>query len=237
MPLQNKLLKILRGKVLLAFQLFWQKEVKVDINQSFKNRVKEIVISGAKSYQDYFIDYDYLLCSDAFNTNKYYIISGEEDNFKHLTGVIFESGSPKDFFEKSLGGTLEEDDFEIKKDDLDTNTKGSIRRKISVLENAMHIFDSTTFVEEDFEKNNIKCSFATENGSSTIGFTPTGVITRPKTLLKGNQLDTNKSKELELVLRKKRGEKLFTDIIIGNKDVLNKYKQNISELVIDELLK
>ena len=69
MPLQNKLLKILRGKVLLAFQLFWQKEVKVDTNQSFKNKVKEVVISGAKSYQDYFIDYDYLLCSDIFNTN------------------------------------------------------------------------------------------------------------------------------------------------------------------------
>ena len=203
----------------------------------FKTRVKETVVKAAKEYQDYFLDYDYLLCSDAFSKNTYYIIRGDKGNFKHLTGVVLDNDSPQNFFKKSLEGTSTEDDFEISKNELDKNTKGSIRRKISVIVDAMHIFDRTTFVEEDFEKNDIKCSFATENGSSTIGFTPTGIITRPKTLLKGNQLDTNKSKELELVLRKKRGEKLFTDIVIGSKDILNKYKQNISKLVIDELLK
>lgn len=204
---------------------------------NFKTRVKETVIKAAKEYKDYFLDYDYLLCSEAFSKNDYYIIRGDKTNFKHLTGVVLDRDCPKIFFKKSLDRTLNEDDFKISKDEFDRNTKGSIRRKISVIEDAMHIFSNTTSVEEDFEKNNIKCSFATENGSSTIGFTSTGIITRPKTLLKGNQLDPNKSKELELVLRKKRGEKLFTDIIIGNKDILNKYKQNISELVIDELLK
>ncbi len=205
--------------------------------QDFKTRVKETVIKAAKEYQDYFLDYDYLLCSDAFINNDYYIISGTKTNFKHLTGVVVENDSPEIFFEKSLNGTLKETDFEIKKDENDKNTKGTVRRKILVLEDAMQIFNKTTFVEEDFEKNNIKCSFATENGSSTIGFTPTGIITRPKTLLRGNQLNTNKSQELELVLRKKREEELFTDIIIGNKDILNKYKQKISELVTDKLLK
>ena len=205
--------------------------------QDFKTRVKETVIKAAKEYQDYFLDYDYLLCSDAFINNDYYIISGTKTNFKHLTGVVVENDSPEIFFEKSLNGTLKETDFEIKKDENDKNTKGTVRRKILVLEDAMQIFNKTTFVEEDFEKNNIKCSFATENGSSTIGFTPTGIITRPKTLLRGNQLNTNKSQELELVLRKKREEELFTDIIIGNKDISNKYKQKISELVTDKLLK
>lgn len=203
----------------------------------FKTRVKETVVKAAIEYQNYFLNYDYLLCSDAFSKNTYYIIRGEETNFKHLTGVVLDNDSPKNFFQKSLTATLTEDDFKISKSESDKSTKGTIRRKISVIEEAMHIFDSTTFVEEDFEKNNIKCSFATENSSSTIGFTRTGIITRPKTLLKGNQLNVNKSKELELVLRKKRGEKLFTDIVIGNEDILNKYKQNIYELVIDDLLK
>ena len=203
----------------------------------FKTRVKETVVKAAKEYQNYFLNYDYLLCSDAFLKNTYYIIRGEETNFKHLTGVVLDNDSPKNFFQKSLTATLTEDDFKISKSESDKSTKGTIRRKISVIEEAMHIFDSRTFVEEDFEKNNIKCSFATANGSSAIGFTRTGIITRPKTLLKGKQLNANKSKELELVLRKKRGEKLFTDIIIGNKDILNKYKQNIYELVIDDLLK
>ncbi|MGN0525988.1 MAG: PBECR4 domain-containing protein [Acutalibacteraceae bacterium] len=183
-------------------------------NKSFKTRVKETIVKAAKEYQNYFIDYDYLLCSDAFLKNNYYIISGDKTNFKHLTGVIDDNDTPTDFFEKSLDGTLHEDDFEIARNEFDKNTKGSIRRKIIVIEDAMRIFNTTTFVEEDFVKNNIKCSFATENGSSTIGFIPTGVTTRPKTLLKGKQLDPNKSKELELVLRKKRNEKLFTDIVI-----------------------
>jgi len=209
----------------------------MDTKPSFKSRVKDTVISGAKVYQEYFMDYDYLLCSDAFKINKYYIIRGEEDSFKHLTGVIFESDTPQNFFKKSLNGTLQEDDFEIKKNEHDTNTKGTIRRKIKVLEDAMHIFDKTTFVEEDFEKNNIKCSLATENGCSTIGFTPTGIITRPKTLLKGNQLDKSKSKELELVLRKKRKDDFFSEIIIGDKNKLDKFKESISDLVDDSLLK
>ena len=146
----------------------------------FKARVKETVVKAAQEYQDYFLDYDYLLCSEAFSKHDYYIIRGNETNFKHLTGVVVDNNSPKSFFEKSLNGTLTENDFEIRKNEQDTFTKGSVRRKISVIQDAMQIFNATTYVEEDFEKNNIKCSFATENGSSTIGFTPTGVITRLK---------------------------------------------------------
>lgn len=200
-------------------------------NQTFKTRVKDTIIRGAKEYQHYFVEYDYLLCSEAFIKNQYYIIKGTEGNYKHLTGVLITSGSPEDFFEKSLSAVLSEDDFEIAKNEEDKSTKGTIRRKISVLEDAMRIFQKTTFVEEDFEKNNIKCSFATQDGFSTIGFTPTGKITRPKTLLKGNQLDLSKAKRLELVLRKKRTDKIYSEIIIGEKETLNKFKDSISALV------
>lgn len=205
--------------------------------QGFKKRVKEVVIKAAQEYKNYFLNYDYLICSDAFLKQDYYIIKGNETNFKHLTGVVADSDTPKSFFEKSLNGTLTENDFEIRKNEQDTFTKGSVRRKISVIQDAMQIFKVTTYVEEDFQKNNILCSFATENGSSTLGFTLTGIVTRPLTLLKGNQLDINKSKEIELVLRRKRGEKLFADIIVGDKDALNKYKHNICELITDDLLK
>ena len=34
--------------------------------KSFKERVKEILINNADSYKKYYVDYEYLLCSNAF---------------------------------------------------------------------------------------------------------------------------------------------------------------------------
>ncbi len=200
-------------------------------SKTFKERVKETIIRAAENYQNYFVEYDYLICSEAFVKNKYYIIKGEKTNFKHLTGVLLVSDTAEKFYDKSLDGTLEETDFEIVKDVNDKFTKGTIRRKISVIEDATKIFEKTTFVEEDFEKNNIKCSIATEDSCSTIGFTSTGSVVRPKTLLKGNQLDKNKAKCVELVLRRKRNENYFNEIVIGDKNSINKYKNILSGLV------
>lgn len=85
-------------------------------NIDFKARVRDTVIKGAKNYQEYFVKYDYLLCSDAFEREKYYIISGETSNFKHLTGIILVSDTPDEFFAKCLNDTLREDDFKKYKD-------------------------------------------------------------------------------------------------------------------------
>ena len=212
-------------------------DVHLEEVKNFKNRVKDKIIDGAKYYQSYFVECDYLLCSQEFKKNKYYIIKGHEENFKHLTGVILKSQSTAEFFQKSLNGTLKEDDFEIAKDESDTQTKGNIRRKTAVLEGAMQIFSQKTYVEEDFNKNNIQCSFATENGSSTIGFTPTGKVVRPKTLLKGNQLDMSKAIEVDLVLKRNRGDRFFNKIIVGNKETLQQNKATLSKLVDEELFK
>lgn len=204
-------------------------------SKTFKERVKETIIRAAENYKNYFVEYDYLLCSEAFMKNKYYIIKGEKSNFKHLTGVLLVSNTAEKFYDKSLDGTLEETDFEIVKDVNDKFTKGTIRRKISVIEDAVKIFEKTTFVEEDFEKNNIKCSIATEDSCSTIGFTSTGSVVRPKTLLKGDQLDKNKAKCVELVLRRKRNEKYFNEIVIGDKNAIDKYENIVLGLVDDSL--
>ena len=40
--------------------------------KSFKERVKDTVIQNANSYKRYFVDYEYLLCSEAFENNEYY---------------------------------------------------------------------------------------------------------------------------------------------------------------------
>ena len=64
----------------------------------FKERVCRTVSSLAGSYQRYYVDYDYLLCSAAFSKRPYYIVSAEKNNYQHLTGVSF-SASADDFFE------------------------------------------------------------------------------------------------------------------------------------------
>lgn len=55
--------------------------------ESFKERARQKMIKAAKQYKDIYVDYEYLICSVAFEKNDYYIIAAEEDNFQHLTGV------------------------------------------------------------------------------------------------------------------------------------------------------
>lgn len=45
---------------------------------SFKERVRQTVIQCASDYKSYFVDYEYLICSDAFTLKKYYILRASE---------------------------------------------------------------------------------------------------------------------------------------------------------------
>ena len=203
--------------------------------KSFKERVKETVIQNAYSYKRYFVDYEYLLCSAAFVKNEYYIVSAYEDNYLHLTG-LHTSLDAATFFEKCYKGTLEEDDFDFCKSGQDeSEVKGSVRRKINSLPSIMDMFNVGTSVEEDFEKNRIRCALAAGNASATLGFVVAGKA-KPMTLLKGNELNSVKAKKLDLVLRRKSGESKFTEILIGDDKRLTEHREALSGLLSEELL-
>ena len=58
--------------------------------KSFKERVKEEAIVNAKMFKEFFVDCEYLVCSDAFEKNPYYIIGAHTSNYEpvsytHLT--------------------------------------------------------------------------------------------------------------------------------------------------------
>lgn len=66
---------------------------------------------------------------------------------------------------------MEECDFDFcKKGPNEKEVKGSVRRKINSLPSIMNMFSTETSVEEDFEKNRIRCSLAAGNVSATLGF-------------------------------------------------------------------
>lgn len=67
--------------------------------ESFQTRVKNTIIEYARQYKAYFVDYDYLICSDVFKNVDYYIVQAHETNFKHLTGVSSVI-SAREFFDK-----------------------------------------------------------------------------------------------------------------------------------------
>lgn len=203
--------------------------------KSFKERVKETVIQNAYSYKRYFVDYEYLLCSAAFVKNGYYIVSAYEDNYLHLTGLHTRLDATT-FFDKCYNGTLEEHDFDFcKSGQSESEVKGSVRRKINSLPSIMDIFNVGTFVEEDFEKNRIRCALAAANVSVTLGFVVVGKA-KPMTLLKGNELNSARAKKLDLVLRRKSGESRFTEILIGDGERLAEYKEILSGLLSEKLL-
>lgn len=202
--------------------------------ESFKERVRLEMIKAAKQYKANYVDYEYLICSEAFVRNDYYIVAAAENNFQHLTGV-HSNISPQDFFDKCIQGTLNDIDFDFVKEGQDEKTvKGTVRRKIKVLPDMMNLFKVGLQTEENFKKNKIVCSFATANGTCTLGFSES-TKARPKSLIKGNEL--NNPKPVELILRKKVGEGLFYEIIVGDKAAINKYQNKIQKLISDDLLK
>lgn len=202
--------------------------------KSFSQRIKETVIQYASLYKKKYVEYEYLLCSKAFKKNEYYIVSAHEDNYLHLTGLHTNLDAAS-FFEECYNGSLEESDFDFcKKGQNEKEVKGSVRRKINSLPAIMNMFSAGTLVEEDFEKNRIRCSFALGNVRATLGFIVVGNA-KPMTLLKGNELNLSKAKNLDLVLRRKAGEAKFSEIITGSCEQLLEYKLVLNALLSDEL--
>lgn len=203
--------------------------------KSFKERVKETVIQNAYSYKRYYVDYEYLICSKAFDKCKYYIISACEDNYLHLTGVHTDMDATT-FFEKCYMGTLEESDFDFcKKGQNENEVKGSVRRKINSLSSIMNMFSVGTSVEEDFEKNRIRCTLAAGNVVATLGFVVAGSA-RPMTLLKGNELNSAKAKKLDLVMRRRTGENKFSEMILGSEKYIKEHKEALRDIVAPTFL-
>lgn len=203
------------------------------VEESFKARVRLEIIKAAKKYKEIYVDYEYLICSEAFAKRSYYIVDAEKDNFQHLTGVHSQI-SAQSFFDKCIDGSLSEDDFDfIKKGQDEKSVKGTVRRKIKALPDMMELFRDGLLAEEEFKKNRVICTFATADGNCTLGFVDSGKA-RPKSLIKGNELKN--PKQIELVLKRKSGAALFDEIVIGDKKVLGKYRKQIKEMIAEELL-
>lgn len=202
-------------------------------NISFKERVKNVAISEANLYQKMYVENTYLIFSTHFKNNDYYLLSAEQDNYLHLIGVNTHL-SAKEFYERCILKTLKEDDFDFVKPYHDEKSvKGSVRRKINCLPKLKTLFDSRHLLfEEDFRKNNVVCALAASDQEITIGFTH-GKKSRPKTLLKGNEL--NQSIEVDLILSKKREDLLFDNIIYGNINILRDYLDMFQNLISDTL--
>ena len=200
---------------------------------SFKKRVCSELIRCAQAYRDIYVNYEYLVCSEAFSKKAFYIISAREDNFKHLTGV--NSGlAPGTFFEKCISGTLSEDDFDFLKDGQDEKSvKGTVRRKIKVLPDMMELLKGDLLAEENFNKNRVICSFATADSNCTLGFIDAGKA-RPKSLIRGNEL--KHPKPVDLLMRRRTGSEFFDEIMIGGLEQIEKYKDVIQSLVSARLM-
>ena len=200
--------------------------------ESFKKRVCLEIIQAAKKYKETYLDYEYLICSESFINRKYYIVDAQKDNFQHLTGV-HSWLSPQIFFDKCYQGILSEEDFDfVKKGQNEKFIKGTVRRKIKALPDMMELFKPGMLAEENFRKNKVFCSFATADGSCTLGFSESEK-TRPKSLIKGNALDNPQI--VELVLRKKSGTEFFDEIVIGDEKMLYKHKNSIESMLAESL--
>lgn len=83
------------------------------------------------------------------------------------------------------------------------------------------------------KKNSIICALAASDQKLTLGFAH-GAKSRPKTLLKGNEL-SDKAIKIDLVLSKRRSDEKFNTVVYGDISEINDY-DNIIKGYIDENL-
>lgn len=195
---------------------------------NFKERVKNEAIINSKLYTENFINFEYLVCSKAFAKN-YFVIKSDKGNYLHLIG-IHTSLKPEEFFDLCMSGKLQETDFDfIKPNKSEKSVKGSVRQKITALPQMVNLFNEKLLAENNFKKNSVECAFATASNGCTLGFAVSG---RPKSLLKGNELEKSKAKEVDLVFRKIRdSDSSFEELIFGNKDKIMEYENQIKCLI------
>ncbi len=204
---------------------------------SFKERVRDAAVRNAPVYEDVFMKYEYLVCSEAF-ADGCHIIKADKGNYLHLLG-IHTALKPGDFFDKCIASgreQLAEDDFDFNKPGRsEKSVKGSVRQKITALPKMLDLFRQKLLAEDGFKKNEVECAFATTDNVFTLGFASSG---RPKSLLKGNELDKNKQKNVDLVFRKIRGgSSLYEELIYGDKESVIKYKDSIKDFVMPDFFK
>lgn len=203
-------------------------------NISFKERVKNVAIDGARLYKENFIDCEYLICSKAFHEKKYYIAKADKGNYLHLIGVHTKL-TPVEFFDKCYEGELTEDDFDFKKmNQKEKDVKGTVRQKIKVLPDMMCMYDKALVAQEHFKKNKVECAFATADYTHTLGYVSAG---RPKSLLQKNELDKDKLEKVDLVFRKPRGVKKYSKLLSGDEEKIDEYIEKIGMMLTEALLK
>jgi len=195
---------------------------------SFKERVRNEAIANAKFYKANFVDYEYLICSEAFE-NGFHIIKSDKGNYLHLIGIHTDLSSEQ-FFDKCVSGELEESDFDfLKSGKSEKSVKGSVREKITVLPKMVNLFTQKLLAEDDFKKNRVECAFTTTDNKCTLGFAVSG---RPKSLLKGNKLEKSKAKDVDLIFRRPRSsEGLFEELVWGEQESIRKYEGVIEQFV------
>ena len=200
----------------------------------FKERVAQAANTFAPKYQSVFVDYEYLLCSDAFSAQDYYIISAKEDNFRHLLGVHTEL-TPGSFFQKCIKGELTANDFDFQKPgESEKAVKGTVRRKINAFPSFLAMMSKDLVVQEKFEKNNVICTIATTDCESTTGFINSTKL-RPKTLLNGDWIDREEAGTVDLILRRPAGSDLFDEIITEHNSALIKYFPKIKSILSPDI--
>lgn len=198
-------------------------------NKSFKTRVREEAIEYAKDYSDIFLNKEYLIFSNSFKIQPYYLLKAYKGNYLHLIDV-HTTLNPEEFFNRCFDGSLTEDDFDfLFQGENEQKVKGTVRRKIKAAAHIKDFYKEIVGVEEKFQKGKIICKLAGSDGKITIGFTKND-ISVPMTLLYGNELN-NTTVKCDLVLSKDINCEEYKDILIGNNDVLSSFLEKNKEIV------
>lgn len=193
-------------------------DIRMDEQVSFTKRMVDTYNIYASSYCETFVNKSYLMFSEKFTGQEYYILEAKAENFLHLTGAKTNL-KPKAFWEKCINNKLEESDI-IPPQNKDE--KGTLRAKLFALENIDKLFKSNTFeIEENFSRNRITCKIAAANAKITLGYVGNHKL-YPMSLMKKNMLNAKNKIKVDLLLRKELQEDLYSTVVYGDLSSIEK---------------
>lgn len=156
-------------------------------NTSFKAKSISALITSAREYAR-LLESFYIFQSDDFKSRNFYIISFNEENFLHLTGVKT-TLKALDFYKKCFEGTISGADFDC---DSDKILKGKVKEKMKHLPNICSIILQCYELKESFSKGRVTCILVGTQKDFTVGFDGVDVL-YPKTLMHKNRVDSTKA--------------------------------------------
>ena len=204
---------------------------------SVKSRVAQTAIEYVTPFKELFIDREFLIYSEAFDSDQpYEHMTADPFNFAHLLGMHSRRYSNRALYDMAVAGTLSEDDFHFAHGFLrEGEAKSFAKRKMRVFPYFETLLQPGVKVQKDFQKGSINGRFLLFTDHVAMCFSSDDAR-HPNSLLEPRgALNLDRARPVELIISRPKGSETYDRIEFGEPSVLRKYAEYLPAALSNEI--